>query len=96
MTDALSTVVAELSTPGRFLAFCTETDLTKESTSSMLADIHLHPAVVGRCRELSNVAAWGNGHRRLKSKTCLAPEGGTLSSGATNFGLSATGVDRRF
>lgn len=46
MTDALSTVIAGLATPGSFLAFCDETDLTKESTSTMVGDIHLHAAVV--------------------------------------------------
>jgi hypothetical protein len=47
MTHPLSTLVADLAVPGRILAFCDETDLTKEdATSTMVADIHLHAAVV--------------------------------------------------
>lgn len=39
MTEELSTVVAGLSTPGQFLAFCDETDLTTAPTSTMFGDI---------------------------------------------------------
>ena len=47
MTHTLSTLIAELAVPGRILAFCDETDLTgKDGTSTMVAGIHLHAAVV--------------------------------------------------
>jgi len=47
MIETLSTLVAELAVPGRILAFCDETDLTgKDGTSTMVAEIHLHAAVV--------------------------------------------------
>lgn len=46
MTEALTTVINSLATPGGFLAFCDETDLTTEATSTMVGDIHLHAAVV--------------------------------------------------
>lgn len=46
MTGTLSTVIAGLGTPGRLLAFCDETDLTKEPTSTMVGDIYLHSAAI--------------------------------------------------
>ena len=46
MTETLSAIVADLAAPGHLLAFCDETDLTREATSTMVADIHLHAAVV--------------------------------------------------
>lgn len=46
MTEELLAIVNNLAEPGQFLAFCDETDLTKEATSTMVADIHLHAAVV--------------------------------------------------
>jgi hypothetical protein len=46
MIETLSAIVANISEPGRILAFCDETDLTNEATSTMVADIHLHAAVV--------------------------------------------------
>jgi hypothetical protein len=46
MIETPSAIVANISKPGRILAFCDETDLTKEATSTMVADIHLHAAVV--------------------------------------------------
>jgi hypothetical protein len=46
MSEALSALVADLAVPGRILAFCDETDLTGQATSTMVADIHLHAAVV--------------------------------------------------
>ena len=47
MIETLSTLTAGLAVPGRILAFCDETDLTgKDGTSTMVADIHLHAAVV--------------------------------------------------
>lgn len=46
MTQALDAIVSDLAAPGRFLAFCDETDITKAPTSTMRGDIHLHAAVV--------------------------------------------------
>jgi hypothetical protein len=46
MTEALNAIVSDLAAPGRFLAFCDETDITNAPTSTMLGDIHLHAAVV--------------------------------------------------
>ncbi len=37
---------AELTLPGRTLAFCDETDLTSEATSTMVADIHAWVALI--------------------------------------------------
>ncbi|TGS87414.1 DUF3800 domain-containing protein [Mesorhizobium sp. M3A.F.Ca.ET.174.01.1.1] len=46
MSNTLAALVGDLMVPGRILAFCDETDLTKEATSTMVADIHFHAAVV--------------------------------------------------
>ena len=43
MTDILP---ADLAAPGRNLAFCNETDLTAEATSTMVADFYFHAAVL--------------------------------------------------
>jgi hypothetical protein len=46
MTAILRAILADLAAPGRILAFCDETDLTTEATSTMVANIHFHAAVV--------------------------------------------------
>lgn len=46
MSEALPDVIAGLAAPGRLLAFCDETDLTNEPTSTMVGNIHLHAALV--------------------------------------------------
>jgi len=46
MTASPAALVADLAAPGRILAFCDETDLTLEATTTMVADIHCHVAVV--------------------------------------------------
>ena len=47
MIETLSSLSAELTVPGRVLAFCDEADLTgKDGTAAMRGDIHLHAGVV--------------------------------------------------
>lgn len=46
MTSAADAALAELSHPGRTLAFCDETDLTTTPTATMVGDIHAWVALI--------------------------------------------------
>ncbi|MEV5023469.1 hypothetical protein MRBLMA1_003352 [Sphingobium sp. LMA1-1-1.1] len=46
MASDPASILADLATPGRTLAFCDETDVTHEGTSTMLPGIHLMGALV--------------------------------------------------
>jgi hypothetical protein len=44
----LHSIIADLGTSGRVLAFCDETDLTFEPTSTMVGDLHLYGGIILR------------------------------------------------
>ncbi len=46
MPVTATSIIGAIETPGMTLAFCDETDLTPQPTSTMVADIHLHAALV--------------------------------------------------
>jgi hypothetical protein len=48
MDTDLHSIIANLDAPGRILVFCDETDLTFESTSTMVGELHLYGGVILR------------------------------------------------
>jgi hypothetical protein len=48
MNANLHSIIADLNTPGRILIFCDETDLTIESTSTMVGELHLYGGIILR------------------------------------------------
>lgn len=56
MSIDLHSIIAELCTPGRILAFCDDTDLTFEPTSTMVGDLHLYGGLVLRSETYAALA----------------------------------------
>jgi hypothetical protein len=52
----LRPIIADLCTPGRYLAFCDETDLTFAPTSTMVGNLHLYGGIILRSENYGPLA----------------------------------------
>jgi hypothetical protein len=52
----LHPIIADLCTPGRILAFCDETDLTFDPTSTMVGNLHLYGGIILRSENYGPLA----------------------------------------